>query len=343
MHQFKRNNHYVPELYLKNWSRDGNTIYSYRLLVSTNKVKKWNLKSIKETAFFTDLYTRYCTDGETDEIENWLNDEFEMPAKESIVKAISGDPLKPNDWRNLIRFIAAQYVRTPARLQKTFTRWKLNMPATVETALKNATDELENNKNDNNINPSPALDSTLSILNSKVTINSLGDGTSRILLETGVNRSMWLWSVKHALTEIIDVLHDHKWQIIRSDPNIDWITSDDPVICLNFYDKDNYNFEGGWGQKGTEIICPISPKLMLYTQVGDKKRKDPILSKELSASFQKLFGEHAFRFIFADHPIESIGSIRKRHISIESFNAEQKEWIEWNDKQKASESSFIKR
>ena len=265
MKQFKRHNHYVPELYLKQWSNDGIFISTFRILVSTNKVKKWESKSIGKIAYFTDLYTRYCSDGETDEIENWFSDEFETPVGDSITKAVSGSSLKPSDWENLIKFVAAQYVRTPARMQEWFTRWETQMPTTISTALKNATNELERLKDtDKSSLASSDPDPIASILNSKVTITPLGNGTSRILLETDINRSMWLWAVKYTLTDLIEILHSHKWQILQSHPDIKWITSDDPVICLNYYGSKNYNFNGIYINLGIELLpetCKVPERL----------------------------------------------------------------------------------
>src|SRR5699024_11588180 len=45
-------------------------------------------------------------------------------------------------------------------------------------------------------------------------------------------------------------------------------TSDNPVINLNYYRKDKYDFNGGWGVDNTCIMMPLTPKHLLYTQVG---------------------------------------------------------------------------
>ena len=70
-------------------------------------------------------------------------------------------------------------------MQEWFTRWETQMPTTISTALKNATNELERLKDTDKSNlVSSDPDPIASILNSKVTITPLGNGTSRILLET---------------------------------------------------------------------------------------------------------------------------------------------------------------
>ena len=59
---------------------------------------------------------------ERDEIENWFKHEFETPADEPIRKVIEDRALSASDWRALIRFVAAQDVRTPARLIQSMKR-----------------------------------------------------------------------------------------------------------------------------------------------------------------------------------------------------------------------------
>ena len=50
----------------------------------------------------------------------------------------------------------------------------------------------------------------------------------------------------HLLDETIKVLHKHEWKIINLDDKVKIPTSDDPVICLNYYSNNNYDFGGGW-------------------------------------------------------------------------------------------------
>jgi hypothetical protein len=66
-------------------------------------------------AYYSHLYTRIAAGEESDEVEKWLDREFEGPAEESLHKATSEARLTPDDWRRLVCFLAAQDVRTPAR------------------------------------------------------------------------------------------------------------------------------------------------------------------------------------------------------------------------------------
>lgn len=44
----------------------------------------------------------------------WLDQDFERPAEEPLRKARTGARMSRDDWKQLIRFVAAQDVRTPA-------------------------------------------------------------------------------------------------------------------------------------------------------------------------------------------------------------------------------------
>jgi hypothetical protein len=88
MAQLKHDNHFVPQFYLKQWSKDGNLIYSYRILVSDKRVPEWRLRSIRGVAFHPDLYTTISNGQEIDKFEQWIETEFETPAQEALHKVI---------------------------------------------------------------------------------------------------------------------------------------------------------------------------------------------------------------------------------------------------------------
>lgn len=94
---FHRDNHYVPQGYLKRWTFSQECLYVYRLLVSHPNVRVWKKTSVKGVAYHSHLYTRLVGGQETDDFERWLEREFETPAEEPLRKATSNAPLTPND------------------------------------------------------------------------------------------------------------------------------------------------------------------------------------------------------------------------------------------------------
>lgn len=92
--QITHNNHYVPQFYLKNWSEDRNTIFTYPLLVSNENVPYWNRESIRNIAVWRDLYTRKIEQQEIDDFESWFDREFEMPMKPVLDKLLRDKKLQ---------------------------------------------------------------------------------------------------------------------------------------------------------------------------------------------------------------------------------------------------------
>lgn len=79
-------NHYIPKVYLKQWSDDGLHVWAYRLLVSNENVPEWHHCSMDNTAFLRDLYTEIENEEEIDEFEKWLEFEFENPVQDNKMK-----------------------------------------------------------------------------------------------------------------------------------------------------------------------------------------------------------------------------------------------------------------
>jgi len=108
-------------------------VWTYRLLVSHENVPLWRAQSYASLANHQHLYTRHLAAGAADEIENWLARDFEDPAEQAIEKVICGARMYPEDWQCLARFVAAQDVRTPARMMQLVTRWQKTLPDLVQS------------------------------------------------------------------------------------------------------------------------------------------------------------------------------------------------------------------
>ncbi len=123
---FHKDHHYVPHVYLKYWASSHERVWTYRILVSQAKIPLWKESSIRGVAYHSHLYTGMFAGKESDEIEKWLDREFEAPADESLRKATSDGQLTDKDWKYLVRFLAAQDVRTPARFMENLKRWPIS-------------------------------------------------------------------------------------------------------------------------------------------------------------------------------------------------------------------------
>lgn len=255
MNEFVEKNHYVPESYLKRWGDANAKISVYRILVPNQNMPLWKKASARGLANHRHLYTQIITSEESDEIERWFNTEFESPAAASIEKAVSDNQLSPEDWKNLIRFLAAQDVRTPARMLEILKQGEKIVPEVTDNILKNLEQDLRKLKAEGNL-PKPDKHNRSKLLPIKVTTDFLSNQDYvTVKVQTTVGRGYWLYCIKLLLEQTIERLLKHQWTILHSPKEIDWLTSDDPVVKLNYYSPREYDFGGGWAVLVRKFSC----------------------------------------------------------------------------------------
>ena len=160
-------------------------------------------------------------------------------------------------------------------------------------------------------------------------------------LETSVllGRKTWLFSIPHFLNKTYRVLLNHDWNIVKSAQDMYWLASDNPVIRQNYFGNNEYDFEGGWGNNGTDILFPLSPRYLLHTQVGSNKCYNHI-SIELKKTINSYIAEHAYRIIFSSRPIKNIETLRSRVIDADTFKTEDIAWTKWHDYHSEAERMY---
>lgn len=339
---FHRDNHFVPRLYLKFWESSPKQVWTYQILVSNENVPHWKERFTRGVAYHAHLYTRIVAGEESDEIERWLDQEFETPAEEAIKKATSGARLTPDDWTNLVRFLAAQDVRTPSRLLENLQRWEETLPNLMESVLQKAVQKLKIAKETNQ-----KIQATQSPMAEyfplRVTTHiEEGQEEGHLRAETIAGRGTWLFSIRHLLINTAKVLHQHRWTILSPPEGMTWFTSDDPVIRLNFNSIDNYDFRGGWGSPGTEIFMPLGPRHLLYTQVGQRPpSRGSKFAPEQAALIRRFIAEHAHRTIFASEQDMDVLELRPRSVNPEQVKDERMQWEKWHAEQTAAERALL--
>jgi hypothetical protein len=335
---FQRDNHYVPCVYLKGFAVPGKPIATYRLLVPHHKVPLWKRHSIRGIAYHEYLYTRVTAGGQTDEIEKWLAREFESPAEEALRRALADEQLKPNDWDHLIRFVAAQDVRTPARLLQNLKRWETEMPEWLNDALAKTAQELERAKK-TGVPPVQTPADNSEYIPLRVSAIPQPDQTQVALkAETISGRGLWLFSIKHTLTVTIKTLHQNEWTILKPPDGMTWFTSDNPVIRLNYSADGKYDFGGGWGSPKSEILLPLGPRHLLYTMVGEKRpRRGATVPRHQAEMIRRFIAENAYRMIFSMSLDDEVSKLRPRVVDENIVRSEFEQWRKWNDEQSAAE------
>ena len=314
----------------------------YKLLVPHERMESWKLTSIRGLAKHEHLYTRIFGGTETDEIEHWLNTEFESPAQVALCKAVDGKRMCSDDWSTLVRFLAAQDVRTPASYHSMMTRMQTTLPALLDETLNDSVQALISAKREGiklETIPHPHGD----LFPTRVTTEIIpGAAEGKIQVHAIAGRGLWLFGLKQSLTSTIDVLHKHKWTVLTAPPGMTWLTTDNPVVKLNAYNLHRYDFNGGWGSIGTEIFMPISPTQLLYTVVGSRPPvRGSIVPMETACRLQRIIIEHAHRYVFGAAPDQEVSRIRPRCVNLESFRAERAQWESWHENQVQAEQNLF--
>lgn len=80
--QFTSKNHYLPEVYLNNFTDSEAKVRTYRTLVSHENIPEWRSYNPSGIGYYENMYTYSTAQGITDEFERWFHQEFENPASE---------------------------------------------------------------------------------------------------------------------------------------------------------------------------------------------------------------------------------------------------------------------
>jgi hypothetical protein len=113
------------------------------------------------------------------------------------------------------------------------------------------------------------------------------------------------------------------------------------VILLNYYGSGNYDFKGGWGSPGTEIILPLGPRHLLYTMVGHRSKYRQIVSPEIAAMMRRFIVEHAHRYVFAANADTEVPQLRQRVVNDAAFRDEATQWQKWHTEQSRAERELM--
>jgi hypothetical protein len=298
------------------------------------------LRPIRGIAFQRDLYTRVDRQGnESDDFEQWIADEIESPALAAIGRAINDRRLSPEDWRHIALFFAAQDLRTPSNFLECMDRWREDLPGLIQKTLSESVERIRQATREGVHFPSRSVppDSEASA-GVEVAIQREKNGSSRIYASVTAGRAMWVEDMRRLLGGIAKRLENHKWSIARPAPGLQWITSDHPALKLNYNGADDYDFGGGWGSRGTELILPISPRHLLYTQIGSKAEPRFTFSAEKTWELQRLLAERAHRWIFSRAPLRDVARFHPRVVDAAAFEAEERAWQKWHGDQSSSET-----
>jgi len=335
----QHNNHFVPQMYLNAWGSD-NKIFEYRLLVSNEKVPIWTRKSIERTASQDYLYVNIVDGVESDEFEKVFNTKFETPAKIPLMKAICGDRMSSEDWKKLINYVTAQYVRTP----KFFLQCKQIEESILPDVLKDLAKQLE--KMDFPPEPIEQEDELSSLLPVKFDVlRQDEDGTATANITVIAGKSSWLLTIRHILSvdsDVLKTIQAKKWRVVTSHPDIKWPTCDNPFVIFTINQRGQYSITDGIGQPTNYFAFPLSPRKALLC--GNKTiPPNLILTEEESIMIKNLIIHNAYLYVYSDFEDSNVPLLRPRYIDLETYNRIYTEQKNWYDVYKAQEGPFLHR
>jgi len=220
--------------------------------------------------------------------------------------------------------------------------WQKTLPELVENTLRNSVRELTAARKEGRA-PTSRSHPFVHEFPARVTTEiEAGAEHGKLRLETIPGRALWLFSLRHLLTETVAVLVRHRWTILRPPRGFTWLTSDNPVIRLNYYKPGHYDFEGGWGRDGCELLLPLSPEHLLYTKIGDRPLGKERISEELAKLIQRMTIEHAHRFVFGVDADPIVERIRPRKVDAVVFKEEIQFWKRWHEEQGEAERNLVR-
>ena len=330
-------NQYIPRFYLKNWSLDGKTIQTYSILVSNSKVPYWTQQSIKNSAVWNDFYTRTEGDKEVDDFEHWFDRKFETPVKPVFDKLLNDQKISREESIILSHFVFAQYVRTPAAYLRLAEQSRQAFPKIIEDTVSRLNKVAKNMQKGY---PAPHIPD--SIRNQLWPIKVVVDKeNSMVEIKTIVGRGLYLHNLKRLLSSTLKVAECHDWKILHASEDISFPTSDDPVICMNYRNEHDYDFNGGWGRENCNILMPLSPRLILFAQVGSNgPYTDLDFSPRYSQLFRRMIIQHAHRYVYSDRPQKGMLELNARVVNRDLYEKEKQGMAGWHIEQIQAEQSL---
>jgi hypothetical protein len=335
--EFVRNNHSVPQAYLRGWSANSDRVWARRLLVPNPAYVEWEQRAIRSLTAYDNLYTSVRGGAESDDFERWIKREIEDPAAKALQLVREDRAPSRQELQRLAYYAAALDLRTPAAYLEHTERWNRQMPGLLQGVLARAKREIRRAARDGrSLPPAHATPDLAPPLRVHVDPGAAA-GKSAIKAEITIGRELWLHSMRHLLTKTVSVLLDHDWCIMRPCAGSKWFTSDHPVVRLNYCGADDYDFGGGWGRRGSEILFPLSPSHILYTQIGYEAPRVRVFPLDQTILVQRFVAERSHRWIVADgQPMRAIW-FKKRVVDTSAFQADHEGWKRWHSTQSDAE------
>lgn len=348
MNAVTRENHFVPQALLRRWSNDKAFLNAYELLVNHEEVPIWSRKSIRSAACQSDLYTEFDGERDSDAFEREVGRDYETPALAVIDDLVENRRVSAEGWRHLIDFFALQALRT----RRAFITFAERAERHINEALTHSVKEAEamlsrwgrllpadTHERVSSARSRPAAPYFKDTL--RVRLEPLEDGRAVARAIVKSPRSLWTAGNRHILElGAAEVLRHHRWSVAEAHGDLEWPMADHPVVTLQFNSTTDYELTGGWGKQNTDLLLPISPKKLLFVEVGKKMANRFTLDADQTRFLQKVMVENAHRVVFTRNKEQWPIEVRPRVVDAKQYDDERANWRRWNEFHKRQEETF---
>lgn len=339
-----RDNHYVPQFYLKGWSTNGNTILTYDLVVQDERVPEWKRRPIKSMACWRDFYSQTADSSVSDAFERMMNSKYETPAIRAFEKVKHNECVERNDVDCLVNFLVAQMVRTPEWYQSTAKLESALFPRVATKAVEEVLDgcSTERQCKDGSAYGDGLEEGSSARFSIPIKVELTKDGES-VAVESYSGRASNLAFACRVLDGAVgNAIRSCCWTVQRCPEGCYLPTSDNPVVMAGSLGSGGLGIEAGVGVRGTVIFMPIDPSHLLFTVAGFTPQRIESAFWELLSTGEivELIALNATRYIFARCPIQEVERIRSRIADAEYWKELEKERKEWHDIQSELEAEY---
>lgn len=334
----RERNHYAAQGYLKRWASDGKKLWTYRTLVSRDRVAPWELQSVKSVARLDHLYTQFTDGTPHDSVERWLDANIDSPSAVVLDKVAAEERLSARDYSVLVQFFAASHARTPGYMLRRRPEWEKQIPSLMQSTLERSVKAPENagptGDHEHEGRPSVELSSPFRV---RVRAHATGEG-GVVESQAVIGRSLWM----HELVRWADIAHRHlrsaAWAVRRAPSGTYWFTSDDPAVIASVSAERSVALGRPVSGQQTFAFIALDPSHLLYAKFGQRVPGRYAVMDEAETDFvQRCIVMNAHRLVFSLRADEWVSAARPRRVDAAAVARDRQAWTGWASEQMLAE------
>lgn len=275
--------HYVPQFYLRGFSRDGNRLYVFDKKAKEEKTK-YRYQTIKKIAYENNLYTYTTKSRKKETLEDFFS-KIEGKANQVIIKLSQKKDIKPRQRGYLALFVALLWLRTPTSKKETLgaqeelyektTRMRFRFPQQKEK-IKKFLESRGKKLTDDEIDD--LIDFATNPKRSKITLN--------------FPPGYWIKQMLLLANDIYSYLAICNWEIKHAVRKYAYLTSDKPVLLIPS-EKPHPFYGVGLLTPGVKKTVPLTPSM--YLVMHEPQEEPELVHTQGDKNFYRKVNEWTMR------------------------------------------------